>query len=150
MKASKKQRPYEFIEHTADFGIRVLGQSPQLVYINAAKAMFCAICRKNARIKKQAGTKRVSFQLDISAGNRAELLVAWLSELLSLFDIHALVFTRFKIRQLTYKKLLATAWGEPAGNKNYILKREIKAVTYHGLKFKKTAGFFCAEIIFDT
>lgn len=149
MKSSQKPKPHELIEHTADVGLRVFAPCVQGLYVNAAKGMFAVIAGRNIRIKKEAGLKRIKFELNIAARNREELLVGWLNELLTLFDIHDLIFTRFKINLCTTKQIKALAWAEPLNTQTYIRKTEIKAVTYHQLKIKKIAGVFAAEIIFD-
>ncbi len=142
--------PHELIEHTADVGLRVFAHSAEDLYVNAAKGMFAIIAGRKARVKKAAGIKKTKFELDICARNREELLVGWLSELLTLFDIHDLIFVRYKINQLTAKQIKALAWAEPFNKQIYTRKTEIKAVTYHQLKIKKVAGDLVAEIIFDT
>ena len=144
------QKPHELIEHTADVGLRVFARSAEDLYINAAKGMFAIIADRKARAKKAAGIKKTKFELDIRARNREELLVSWLSELLTLFDIHDLIFIRFKINRLTAKQIKALAWAEPLNEQTYTRKTEIKAVTYHRLKIKKVAKELIAEIIFDT
>lgn len=149
MKAAQKQKPHELIEHTADLGLRVFARSTQELYVNAAKGMFNIIARRKPRAKKETYIKKIKFELNIRARNREELLVGWLSELLTLFDIHDLIFIRFKINQLTTRQVKAIAWAEPLNKQTYTRKTEIKAVTYHQLKIKKAGGIFIAEIIFD-
>ncbi len=149
-KMTTAHRPHELIEHTADLGLRVFAHSAEELFINAAKGMFAVIAERKVCRKKSAGTKKTKFELDISARNREELLVSWLSELLTLFDIHDIIFICFKITQLTAKQIKALAWGEPLNKQTYIRKTEIKAVTYHRLNIKKVAGELAAEIFFDT
>ena len=148
MKTAK--RSHELIEHTADLGLRVFADNAKDLYVNAAKGMFTIIAGRKMRAKRTARIKKIKFKLDLVARNREELLVVWLSELLSLFDIHDLIFIRFKINRLTAKQIKALAWAEPINKQTYTRKTEIKAVTYHQLKIKRAAGEFVAEIIFDT
>lgn len=132
--------PYEFFEHTADIGIKVKGDSPQDVFIDAAKGMFDII----------ADTRRIKPKEQIEITQEAqgydELLRGWLSELLYQFSVSGIVFNEFSIQDLSPDAVKAIAWGEKAPGQ---IKTEIKAVTYHELEFKQTKAGFEARVIFD-
>jgi len=140
-------RRFELIEHTADIGLRVFGKNMKELFVNAALGMFSIIAEeKSEQLKKQ----RIAPQpIVVSADNYEELLVGWLSELLTLFDITKCVFVAFEIQQLTKKKLKAVAFKNPAGITKYLINTEIKAVTYHQLKIHYHNKNLAAEIIFD-
>lgn len=132
--------PYEFFEHTADIGIKVKGDSPQDVFIDAARGMFDII----------ADTRRIKPKEQIEITQEAqgydELLRGWLSELLYQFSVSGIVFNEFSIQDLSPDAVKAIAWGEKAPGQ---IKTEIKAVTYHELEFKQTKAGFEARVIFD-
>ena len=79
--------------------------------------------------------------------NREELFINWLNELLSLSSVKGLIFTGFKIKNLSDSSLEAEVSGVDIANYKGI--KEIKAATYHGLKIEKTESGWLAEVIFD-
>jgi len=139
---------YELIEHTADIGLRVFGKDAEGLFTNAATGMFDIIAKKKAG-SGQPKTKARFFDIELKARNREELLIAWLSELLSLSDVHKIIFNRAHIQQLTPKKIKARIGAERITEHTYQLNTEIKAVTYHQLKIAKRKGRLQAEVIFD-
>ena len=135
---------YELIDHTADIGIKVKGKNLKSLFINSAKAMFDLIAQKP---KSSKGLKKAIVKIDIAATGREELLVRWLSELLSLSDSKDLFFVDFKINEMTNTSLK----GKVAGvlRRYFMGKREVKAVTYHGLAIRHKENCCQAEVIFD-
>ena len=137
-----KEKPYELIEHTADVGIRVKAHDLKELFRNAALAMFDIIAEERNLSQKQ---QQVNIQLQ--AGDREELLITWLNELLSLSATKALIFSGFKIIQLTDTSLNAFVSG--GSIEDYRVNVEIKAATYHQLSVKELGGEWVAEVIFD-
>ncbi len=143
-----REASYEFFEHTADIGLRGHGKDLGELFLHMAEGMFDLIAVKKPR---QAETKpqKKEHTLLVKAGNREELLVSWLSELLSLADIHKVIFTTFIIDKINDTEIKARAGGVPLHSGNFIRQTEIKAVTYHQLKIEGKAEFLTAEVIFD-
>ena len=135
---------YELIDHTADIGIIVEANGLKSLFTKAAAAMFSVMMEKTKPIG-QARKKKTA--IDINAENLKELLVRWLSELLSLSDCKKVIFTDFKISALTRTHIKAEIFGAPQSLFKPL--REIKAVTYHALVLKEAAGTCRAEVIFD-
>jgi SHS2 domain-containing protein len=135
--ANKK---YEFIEHTADIGVRAFGRNPEEVFINSASGMF-AIIADTRRIKPKE-----QVEIRQKAAGYDELLRQWLAELLYQFNASGIIFKEFIIRSLSQNAIEAIARGENMPDK---IKTEIKAVTYHELAFKKTKDGYEAKVIFD-
>lgn len=141
-------KKYELFEHTADVGLRIFGQDTKELFINAAQGMYSIIAK--ALISKQKTQRpRQIFKINASAQNLEELLVCWLSELLSLTDIHNIIFNDYRIQRLTNTSIIAEVGAEDFSKDNFQTQTEIKAVTYHGLKIEKHKGFWQAEIVFD-
>jgi SHS2 domain-containing protein len=136
-------KDYEFIEHTADIGIRVKGKELVALFRNAALAMFDIAAQKK---ESQAG-KKTRIKIGLKAGNLDELFVNWLNELLSLSATKYLIFSDFQINKLDKTILEAVAIGENIAN--YKINTEIKAATYHQLKLEEDKTGWQAEIIFD-
>lgn len=134
---------YEPIEHTADIGIRAYGRSLKELFENAAEAMFGEI----AELKKVKPVRCV--KINLKASSKEELFHLWLSELLYQFNGKGMLFSKFEIEDITERGVKAIACGEKADAARHGLKKEIKAVTYHGLLVEKKPKFWVGEVIFD-
>lgn len=136
-------RRYEFINHTADLGIRVSGLSLEELFENAAWAMFDLIV--------DLDTVEVQDEVTIAirGGEREELLADWLRDLLYRYNGHEYLLKEFKIENMSPRGLKAKVRGEKLDMSRHSLKREIKAVTYHDLEIRKLNREWQAQIIFD-
>lgn len=133
---------YELIEHTADTGVKVKAKDLKSLFKQSALAMFDIVA------KRQAPAKSIKeIRIKQSADNLEELFLNWLNELLSLSATKELIFSDFRINKLSDSQLEAVALGRSV--KDYEIKTEIKAATYHQLKVKKTTSGWQAEVIFD-
>lgn len=148
--------PYKTIEHTADIGIEVSGDSLTDLFVNAAGGMFslvlkCSSGRPLWRPDAMAATEGRHYvqKISLKANIKEELLVKWLEELLYFFEIKKLVPVNFGTLDLTDKKLVAEVSCAPFDPEIYHVKHQIKAVTYHNLAIIEKNGRFSAKIIFD-
>ncbi|MBU0548654.1 MAG: archease [Candidatus Omnitrophica bacterium] len=138
-----KKAFYQFIEHTADIGIRVKSSSLAGLF----KCSGLAIADISARKQKTHYHKKHRIVIRQKAANVEELFVNWLNELLSVSAIESLVFEDIQINQVNENFVDAIGIGSDL--RNYKLNTEIKAATYHQLKVKKTGLIWQAEVIFD-
>ncbi|MEK6714855.1 MAG: archease [Candidatus Omnitrophota bacterium] len=135
---------YEFLEHTADIGIRLKAKGLNELFKNAAMAMFEIAAERKFEIRNSKFEKIIIKQ---KAENLEELFINWLNELLSLSSAKELIFTDFKINKLSETALEATAIGENIAD--YKVNTEIKAATYHELKIEKIDSEWQVQVIFD-
>lgn len=147
MKKMAQKKQHEAIEHTADIGLCVRSKTLRQLFIQAARGMFSIIALPKHPLKKATTTR--DFNIEIFASNQEELLVGWLSELVSLSDIHSLIFFRFQIHKLTQTSITATVTAEKISQRRYELKTQIKAVTYHELKIERIKQQIVARVLFD-
>ncbi len=165
-----KDKSYEFIEHTADIGIKVKGKDLRELFKNSALAMFDIIAEQSPQkrteyslpwqaisagqgeqpaLAKRSGpgsTEKIKISLK-SDNDIEELLINWLNELLSLSATKELIFSDFKITKLNENNLQAVAIGQDI--EDYKVNTEIKAATYHELEVKEGKFGWEAKIIFD-
>ncbi len=134
---------YKLLDHTADIGIIVSGKDVSEAFDNAAYAMFDIL----ADIDKVEEID--SRDLQVSAGNVEELLVAWLDELLYRYETERFIYSRFVINDISDTNLSASVFGEKIDPARHEIKTEIKSVTYHQLKVEKTDDGWKAQVIFD-
>jgi len=135
-------KPFEYLEHTADVGIRAYGRTIGEAFENAARAMFNLVTDLD---KVRPDTEEA---IEVEAVDLEGLLVEWLGELLYHLELDDLLFKEFEIKELSETHLKALARGEKIDPQRHTLLLQIKAVTYHLLEVKKD-DFWRAQVIFD-
>ncbi|MDI6799445.1 MAG: archease [Actinomycetota bacterium] len=146
MESEKKEsrpRPFEVIEHTADVGIIGYGGDLKEVFENTAIGMFSLITELNAV------SKDLEIQVEVEAEDVEGLMVAWLNELIYLFETKGVLFKEFDILELSEEGLRAVARGEELNPIKHEIKTEIKAATYHMLKVESEKERLKSRVIFD-
>lgn len=134
---------YEIIDHTADLGIRVTGESLEKLFENAGLVLFDLL----TDLRSIRSDTRTSFALE--AENPESLFVQWLRELLHFFYGRKRLFCAFEITELSDTRLTVTGWGERLDPNRHVVLAEIKAVTYHELSVTRTESGWTAQVIFD-
>ena len=134
---------YELFEHTADLGLRVRAPDLDALFREAAQGLFAMIVEP---LPHGPCVKRMPFAI---AGERYDfLLFDWLNELLYFFDTERMMMGEFEVA-IEDHTLRATASGFELDTKKYCLLREVKAITYHGLRVESTDDGWLAEVIVD-
>ena len=138
-----KMKKYEFIEHTADVGVRVYGKTLEELFINSAEALFHLITDYKPR-------KVHEREIFLEGHTLEDLLAYWLNELVSIFFTYRFIPKSYNIAINEKKRKI---WGKLIGD--YLdpmvakIKIEVKAATYHNLKIERIKTGFKVEIIFD-
>lgn len=133
---------FEVIDHTADIGIAAYGENLKEAFANAAYALFSLMADLD-------GVDDAScHQVDVTAEDRSELLVAWLNELIYLFEVENVLFKRFEIGKIEETRLRARCYGEKIDTERHRIKLGVKAATYHMLKVEEGDGFR-VQVLFD-
>ena len=135
---------YEYIDHTADLGMRAYGKTLKELFTNAAQGM----------LEVMAATKTISevkqIRINVEAESLEDLMVTWLDELIFKYEVEEVLFRRVKIQQINEKELSAIAYGESPDLTKHVVYTEIKSVTYHQLVVEqKPNGDWFAQVIFD-
>ncbi len=137
---------FRYLEHEADVGILTTGKTLEEAFEDGAEAMFGVM----ADVKKVKPKKKVS--VSASSDKTDTLFIEWLNALLSKKDTRGMMFSRFKVKITELKKgglkLAGEAWGDAMGD-GQGLKTEVKAATYSGLKYTKTAGKHSLQCVLD-
>ncbi|HEY0757566.1 MAG TPA: archease [Ktedonobacteraceae bacterium] len=137
------REPYEAFEHTADIGLHVYGQTLPVLFLNAAAGM------ESLMVAPAQIETRVSREVYAEGHDLVALLIAWLNELVFLFDTEYLLLKQFEISDFTGTSLRATVSGEPYNSARHDLSSAIKAVTWHEAEVSVEAMGYRARIIFD-
>ena len=127
------------IEHTADRAFRVRGRDLKELFANAAEALLAIEGRR-----KSAAASR-ERRVEIEGFDRETLLVNWLNEILYLGETGRETYTAVEIQEVSDHRLRATLKARPGGRR----RRLVKAVTFHGLRVRKTRQGLEAEVIVD-
>ena len=137
-------KPFEYIEHTADAGMRVWGESLPTLFTHAAQGLFEMI----AVIDSIDETSLINIQLE--AESVEMLFVSWLDEIIFRHETEEMFFKRAEICSISSTELIAKVYGEPTDYNKHIVYTEIKAVTYHQLYVEqKPNNTWEAQVIFD-
>ncbi len=136
-------KPYEVFEHTADIGLHAYGSTLSELFIHAAQGM------ESLMIPPEQVRIQVSREVEVDGHDSVSLLIAWLNELIFLFDTEYLIFCQFEIESLTETHLRGRASGESYDAQRHELSSAIKAVTWHEAAVEQTDNGYKARIIFD-
>ena len=134
--------PYEILEHTADVGLKVYGGTLPELFANAGRGLVMLALESPEASPKECRT------LSASGGDREELLVHWLSEILYAMDAEGWLFCDFRIGKLEATAIEAEGWGErrEPGERRRVA---VKAVTYHQVSVQKINEGWEAVVYFD-
>jgi SHS2 domain-containing protein len=136
-------KTFEVLDHTADIGIIAYGADIKQVFANAAAGMASLI------IDLDKIDDHIHRDIELRSYDDENLLVEWLNELLYIYDVEHLLFKRIEVYELYDSNIKARCFGDKIDFKRHIIKREIKAATYHMLALGKDRNKYSAQIIFD-
>ena len=125
---------YEILDHTGDLGIRVWAADIKGIFQETARALFDII----------TDLDKVEVHLDlevaVKGSGQEELLVAWLNELLYLYEVEDLLLCDFTITEIDEGSIKGVAMGEEFDEDRHDIKTSIKAVTYHQVEIQGQDG----------
>lgn len=137
------RKPYEVFEHTADIGIHAFGSTIEELFCHAAEGM------ESLMVAPEQIRVMTSRQISVEGHDSISLLIAWLNELIFLFDTEYLLFRHFEIEAITETRVIGRADGEVYDRQRHDLSSAIKAVTWHEASIIHTNDGYQARIIFD-
>jgi SHS2 domain-containing protein len=137
-------KKYRLLDHTADIGIEVYGQTKKEALANTVEAMFDLIVESDSIAALE------EKQLSVSGVDTSDALINLLREALYLLHGQSWLCKTCEILEMEEEHITARLQGEPYDVKKHLLKMEIKAVTYHTLKIEQVADTnWRARVIFD-
>jgi SHS2 domain-containing protein len=128
---------YEWVEHTAEVELRIEAETPAAVF-REAMAAFAELAGDDDEGEAE------ERELWLVASDRASLLVRWLEDLVYLADAEGFLPIDAPQLDVGGKELRARVRGHVG-----VPRPLVKAVTYHGLEFRRTAGLWHAKVVFD-
>jgi len=134
---------FEIFAVTADKGIRGWGADPAAAFRQAACALWSLM------IDPSDVTSRHMTPVAVEAMDREALLVAWLNELLYLYEARGLIGADCSVLSVTETHLDAEVWGETVDRTRHVVVGHVKAVTYHQLHVGPAEGRWEASVVVD-
>lgn len=134
----------KLLPHTADIRMELHGESPQELFVLALKGMSqilkSDICEQTSEFNKKT-------KLEIQASDYTNLLIDFLSEVLSNSYVEKAIFCNANILEFSEFKIKA----EIEGYEVEMFDEEIKAVTYHEANMQQDIEntLWKTKIVFD-
>ncbi len=138
--------PFEYLDHTADIGVRGIGKTVEEAFCEAARAIF------NLMVDLEEIVPEKAIHVTVEARQLDLLLVEWLSALLAKKDLEGLLLARFHVELREMENgfsLQGVGWGEPFDLKRHQPKTEVKGVTYAGLRVQREDERWLAQCVVD-
>lgn len=132
---------YEYIEHTADIGLKASGNTLAGAYAATAAGMFSIMIEPET--VKETEERRICVHAD----DPESLLFEWLNELLYYVDAQSLIFSRFDVTELSDTDLVAVCHGEVYDPGRHEMKNLVKSATYHLMEVDRKENRI--QVIFD-
>lgn len=137
---------YEYIDHTADLGVRGRGETLGEAFANAARGLFGYVIESDD--VEATGT----IQLEMEADGPEELLLDWLQELLYLQQVDLVAYADFEAEVTPPGdggpwRVRSTVHGEDYDRERHGHIHEVKAVTYHAIQVQQDPPM--VEVIVD-
>jgi SHS2 domain-containing protein len=131
---------YRWIDHTSELELHVEADTDREVVEDATNAL-AELLRGD---REAPDGDRVLREVTVDADDRAQLLAAWLEELVYLAETEAVVPVNVRFETLDERGLRACVEGRRGEPPNLV-----KAVTYHRLSFERTESGWEATVVLD-
>ena len=133
---------FEVLEHTADVGLRLLGDSPEEVFEAAAVGLASL---QGAWVPGEGQPHPV----EAAAGDLPGLLVTWLDEVLYMLESRDAVMGEVSVDEVADGVVSGTLRLEPRGDRN-LESVGVKAATLHRVRFEREPnGTWSADVYLD-
>ena len=137
------RRGHATFDHTADVGLEAWGATSGEALAEAGLGLQGIMLHAGSVRSSDARTFRVS------ADDAAALVVAWLSELLYVFETDGWLSASLDVAVNDQCRLSATARGETFDERRHVLGVGVKAVSYHDLEVHGDADAVRIRVILD-
>ncbi len=134
---------YQFLPHTADVIVEIEAASLADVFLEATAVVRHLVAGNTGVSCAQSLT--VSF----AAPELDELLLLFVRELLTRFQLETFVPASLEIKELDGSRILAVVRGELFDATRHEPQPEVKAVTRHRLSLTETAAGWRAQMVMD-
>lgn|SRR5574337_611275 len=140
---------YRFLEDIAiaDVAFEAEGKTLAELFTNAASALTNTMVKRLDSVEQ-----KVKKTVQLPAADPEMLLYSFLQRLVYYKDARLLLFSRYEFVIVEEKgkwRLKATIHGEQINQEKHQLVADVKAVSLHNFKVRKTVNGWLAEVILD-
>ena len=135
--------PFKLFGTTADVGVESAGKDLKQAFEEQAAGMFSIMT------DLESVEPKISFDVEATGNDLESLLVAWLNELLFIYDAKKVFLGSFDIKSFEEGRVKAEVRGEEIDPARHPLKTEVKAVTYHMLEVRQSDGGYATRVVYD-
>lgn len=133
---------YTLTAHTADVGLMATGPTLSDLLVNLTLGL------RAVTFGDLSATPTRRCTIEVEADDLADLVVAWLSEVVAVAEIEALAITSVHVAEATERRAAGTLEGI-SHDEVELVGPPIKAVTYHSLVVRSDESGWTAEVIVD-
>lgn len=134
---------YEFLEHTADVGLRATGESLRELFIHCAQGLVELL------VEDSLLEPREERSVILRAETVEPLLQLWLTELIGWFDADAFLPHEFMLETVSETELIGRVRGDRFDADRHTSGVEVKGVTRHQFQVEQIGRCWTAQLIFD-
>ena len=134
---------YRFLPHTADLIVEIKCASLADVFHDATAVV------RDLTVGDRSVEAITSHSIELEASSPDELLIRFVRELLTQFQLDTFVPAQLEIEQLTPSQLAVTVRGEPFDDSKHEPQPEVKAATRHSLSVEETDVGWRAVMVLD-
>lgn len=133
---------WQHFHHGADVGLRGRGQTRELAFAEAARALTAVVT------DPESVWPSLPVPIECSAGDDEILLVEWLNSVIYEMATRRMLFSRFDVR-IDNHHLIATAWGETVDVAHHQPAVEPKGATMTALRVAHEPDGWIAQTVVD-
>ena len=134
----------EYLDHTADLGVRVYSQDLKTLFECTAEAMLSEIAEPDTI------EEAMLMEIVVKAIGLPDLMRKWLDEINFRHEVDGFLFRRAEVREISTRSIRALVFGEPYDRGKHTRLTEIKSVTFHQLQVEQLMDkSWFAQVVFD-
>ena len=134
----------EYLDHTADLGVRVYSQDLKTLFECTADAMLSEIAEPDTI------EEAMLMEIVVKAIGLPDLMRKWLDEINFRHEVDGFLFRRAEVREISTRSIRSLVFGEPYDRSKHTRLTEIKSVTFHQLRVEQLMDkSWVAQVVFD-
>ena len=133
---------FQILDHTGEVGILAHGESLAEAFSQIAEGMYSLM------VGLETIQERETRSVEVEAADSCALMVAWLNELVYLFDRDGMLFRRFQVNEISSRHIKADCYGQRLSPERHQVRLAVKAATYHMADVHEDNGWW-ARVILD-
>jgi SHS2 domain-containing protein len=138
-----EQKKYRTINRSSDLAVKIFGSSQAELFANSGFALFDIMTQiDKVEIKEH-------MTLEVEGGDRDDLMVNWMRELLYLYQGSGYLLKEFIVQEVKDTHIRGEVSGEKFDPDRHEIQREIRAVVSHQSRMEKTGNQWTAQVVLE-